>query len=128
MIYSHASRRGLLARPNRFGRQAQTLCWSAEGGAGLNDYELMFILAPDLEDEAVAATTDRVRSYVTSRGGDVRSLELWGRRRLAYPIQRYHEGNYHLAHFTLDPEQALELDRNLKLNEQVIRHMLIRLD
>ena len=88
----------------------------------------MFILAPDLEDEAVTTTTDRVRTYVTSRGGEVRSLEPWGRRRLAYPIQRYHEGSFHIAHFTLGPEQALELDRSLKLNEQVIRHMLIRLD
>ena len=88
----------------------------------------MFILAPDLEEEAVSTATERVRTYVTSRGGEVRTLEPWGRRRLAYPIERYHEGNYHLAHFTLDPEQALELDRSLKLNEQVIRHMIIRLD
>src|SRR5437667_11490134 len=49
------------------------------GGARLNDYELMFILAPDLEEEAVTTATDRVRTYVTSRGGDVRSLETWGR-------------------------------------------------
>jgi len=88
----------------------------------------MFILAPDLEDEAVSATTDRVRSYVTSRGGEVQTLEPWGRRRLAYPIQRYHEGSYHIAHLSLGPEQALELDRNLKLNEQVIRYMITRLD
>jgi small subunit ribosomal protein S6 len=88
----------------------------------------MFILAPDLEDEAAATATERVRSYVTSKGGEVRSLEPWGRRRLAYPIQRYHEGAYHIAQFTLEPEHAVELDRNLKLNEQVIRHMIVRLD
>ena len=88
----------------------------------------MFILAPDLEDEAISAATERVRTYVTSRGGEVRSLEPWGRRRLAYPIKRYHEGNYQLAHFSLGPDHAIELDRNLKLNEQVIRHMIIRLD
>jgi small subunit ribosomal protein S6 len=88
----------------------------------------MFILAPDLEDDAVSTATERVRTYVTSRGGEVQSLEPWGRRRLAYPIERFHEGNYHLAHFTLEAEQAIELDRSLKLNEQVIRHMIIRLD
>jgi small subunit ribosomal protein S6 len=88
----------------------------------------MFILPPDLEEEAVSTATERVRSYVTSRGGEVQSLEPWGRRRLSYPIQRYHEGNYHIAHFTLGPDQALELDRNLKLNEQVIRHMITKLD
>jgi small subunit ribosomal protein S6 len=88
----------------------------------------MFILAPDLEEEAVATATERVRSYVTSRGGEVQSLEPWGRRRLAYPIQRYHEGAYHIAKFSLGPEHADELDHSLKLNEQVIRHMIVRLD
>lgn len=88
----------------------------------------MFILAPDLADDALSTATERVRSYVTARGGEVQSLEPWGRRRLAYPIQRFREGNYHIAHFTLGSEQALELDRNLKLNEQVIRHMIVRLD
>ena len=99
-----------------------------QGGARLNDYELMFILAPDLEEEAVSTATERVRSYVTSRGGEVQSLEPWGRRRLAYPIQRYHEGAYHIAKFSLGPEHADELDHSLKLNEQVIRHMIVRLD
>ena len=94
----------------------------------LNDYELMFILAPDLEEEAVATTTERVKSYVTSRGGEVRSLEPWGRRRLAYPIQRYHEGAYHIAQLTLGSEHAIELDHSLKLNEQVLRYMIVRLD
>lgn len=88
----------------------------------------MFILAPDLEEEAAATATERVRSYVTSRGGEVRSLEPWGRRRLAYPIERYREGAYHIAKFTLGPEHAVELDHSLKLNEQVIRHMIVRLD
>ena len=88
----------------------------------------MFILAPDLEDDAITTAAERVRTYVTSRGGEVRSLEPWGRRRLAYPIRRYHEGNYQIAHFTLDPDHAIELDRSLRLNEQVIRHMIIRLN
>jgi len=88
----------------------------------------MFILAPDLEEEAVTTATERVRTYVTARGGELRSLEPWGRRRLAYPIEKYREGSYHLAHFKLDPDQAIELDRSLKLNEQVIRHMITKLD
>jgi len=88
----------------------------------------MFILPPDLEEEAANTARERVRSYVTSKGGEVRSLEPWGRRRLAYPIERYHEGVYHIAQFTIGPEHAIELDRSLKLNEQVIRHMIVRLD
>lgn len=88
----------------------------------------MFILPPDLDEEAASTARERVRSYVTSKGGEVRSLEPWGRRRLAYPIERYHEGVYHIAQFTLGSEHTIELDRSLKLNEQVIRHMIVRLD
>ncbi len=94
----------------------------------LNDYEMLFILPPDLEDEAASGATERVRSYVASRGGEIKSLEPWGRRRLAFPIERYHEGAYHIARFSLSPEQAVDLDRSLRLNEQIIRHMIVRID
>ena len=94
----------------------------------LNDYEMMFILPPDLEDEAASGATERVRGYVASRGGEIKSLEPWGRRRLAFPIERYHEGMYHIARFSLSPEQAVDLDRSLRLNEQIIRHMIVRID
>jgi len=99
-----------------------------EGGTGLNDYEMMLILPPDLDEEGANTTTERIRGYVTSRGGDVRSLELWGRRRLSFPLKRYREGVYHIAHFSLAPEQALDLDRSLRLNEQVLRHLIVRAD
>jgi small subunit ribosomal protein S6 len=88
----------------------------------------MFILPSDLEEEAVAATTERVRSLVTSRGGEIRDMEVWGRRRLAYPIKRRHDGIFHLAHFKLDPELTVEMDRALRLNEQILRHLIIRTD
>jgi small subunit ribosomal protein S6 len=88
----------------------------------------MFILPPELEEEAATSATERVRGYVTAAGGEVRSIDVWGRRRLAFPIQRHSEGVYHLARFTLEPEQAVELDRNLRLNEQVLRHLIVCLD
>jgi len=88
----------------------------------------MFILPSDLEEEAVAATTERVRSLITSRGGEIRTMEVWGRRRLAYPIKRRHDGIFHLAHFTLNPELTIEMDRALRLNEQILRHLIIRTD
>ena len=99
-----------------------------KGGARLRDYEILFILPPDLEEEEANAATERVRTSVVSRGGEVKSLEPWGRRRLAYPIQRYHEGMYHLGRFSLGPELAIELDRTLKLNEQILRHLILKLD
>jgi len=88
----------------------------------------MFILPSELEEDAVTAATDRVRSYVTTAGGEVHSIDVWGRRRLAYPIERRGEGVYHLAKFKLEPEHAVELDRNLRLNEQVLRHLIVCLD
>ena len=88
----------------------------------------MVILPTDLDDEAVVTATDRVCGYVTSRGGEIHSFDLWGRRRLAYPVDRHTDGAYHVARFAMAPDQALELDRVLKLNEQVIRHMIISLE
>lgn len=86
----------------------------------------MFILPTGLDEEVATAATERVRSYVTNRGGDIQRFEVWGRRRLAYPIERHLDGVYHIAHFTMDPGQADELDRNLRLNEQVLRHLIVR--
>jgi small subunit ribosomal protein S6 len=86
----------------------------------------MFILPTGLDEEVISATTERVRTFVTSRGGDIQRFEIWGRRRLAYPIERHLDGVYHIAQFTMDPQQADELDRNLRLNEQVLRHLIVR--
>lgn len=94
----------------------------------LRQYEIMIILPPDLEEEAAATATERVRGYVSSRGGEIHSLEPWGRRRLAFPIQRYREGVYHVGRFSLAPEQAVELDRSLRLNEQILRHLVVLAD
>jgi small subunit ribosomal protein S6 len=89
---------------------------------------LLFILPTNLDEEAATGTTERVRSYVTSRGGEVMSLEPWGRRRLAFPIMRNRDGMYHIARIALGPEQTVDLDRALRLNEQVLRHMIVKLD
>ncbi len=88
----------------------------------------MFILPPELDEEAIVSATERIRNSVTSAGGVVHSMDFWGRRRLAYPIQRRSEGIYHLARFSLEPKQAIELDRSLRLNEQVLRHLIVCVD
>ncbi|HZT08802.1 MAG TPA: 30S ribosomal protein S6 [Chloroflexota bacterium] len=101
---------------------------SRKGGRRLRDYEILFILPPDLEEEEATATTERVRASVVSRGGEVKSLEVWGRRRLAYPIQRYQEGVYHIGRFSLGPEQEVDLDRSLRLSEQILRHLILKIE
>ena len=94
----------------------------------MRDYELMVVLTPDLDDEGVTATTERVTSMVTSRGGEIVEVQPWGRRRLAYPIRKFRDGHYAVARLRLDPEAAEPLDRSLRLAEPVLRHMLVRLD
>ncbi|MBI4493948.1 MAG: 30S ribosomal protein S6 [Chloroflexi bacterium] len=94
----------------------------------MRDYELMVVLSPDLDEAGQEAASQRLKSMLQARGAELASLEGWGKRRLAYPIGRFRDGQYTIAHFKMAPNQADELDRALKLSEQVIRHLLIRLD
>lgn len=92
----------------------------------LRDYELMLVLPAELDDDAAKETIERVRGYITTRGGAIDTFEVWGRRRLAYPIKHHRDGVYHLAHFSLGADQAPELDRTLQRNEQVLRFLMVR--
>jgi small subunit ribosomal protein S6 len=92
----------------------------------LNDYELVTILHPDIKDEDVEATVDRLNQFVTGRGGEVREVDQWGRRRLAYPIARQFEGTYVVSHLQMQPANAAELEANLRISEEVLRHLLVR--
>jgi small subunit ribosomal protein S6 len=94
----------------------------------MRDYELMVVLTPELDDQGVEETTERVRTLVTARGGEVTDLQPWGRRRLAYPVNRFRDGFYAVAKLKLEPTAAEPLDRALRLNDAVIRHLLVRLD
>jgi small subunit ribosomal protein S6 len=92
----------------------------------VREYELMVVLDPNLDDAAIDALNTRIQNLVTQRGGSVESVESWGRKRLAYPIGRYRDGVYILSRFQLPPNAATEIERALKLNESVIRHLLVR--
>ena len=94
----------------------------------MRDYELMVVLTPDLDEAAVEATTERLGTQISGRGGEVVDIQKWGRRRLAYPIAKHRDGFYTVAKLKLNPEAAEPLERALTLNESVIRHLLVRLD
>jgi small subunit ribosomal protein S6 len=94
----------------------------------MRHYELGFILHPEVEQSDVTQTVDRVGQYVTSGGGEVASVDVWGRRELAYPIRKQQEGTYVFLQAQLDPQAVDGLERNLKLDEQVLRYLLLRLD
>jgi small subunit ribosomal protein S6 len=94
----------------------------------VREYELMCVLNPELDEPALEAQTERIKGLITARGGEVLSVEPWGRRRLAYPIKTFRDGIYSVTRFRLNPDEADVLDRNLRLNETIIRHIMVRPD
>ena len=92
----------------------------------LRDYELMVILSPDVGDDVINESLERLNQGVTSRGGEVVDVNHWGRRRLAYPINRHFEGNYVVSQVRMDPSNVPSLESSLRIAEDVIRHMIIR--
>jgi small subunit ribosomal protein S6 len=91
-------------------------------------YELMVILDPDLEERTVGPSLDQFLGVVRTGGGSVEKVDLWGRRRLAYEIGHKADGIYAVIDLTAKPEVVAELDRQLNLNEAVLRTKLIRPD
>ena len=89
-------------------------------------YELMLVLRPDAPDERAAAVIDRTTRYVVAEGGQIVKVAPWGRRRLAYPIDRYREGSYHIVVFEAPAESIVELERSLQITEEVLRYLVTR--
>lgn len=91
-------------------------------------YELVFIADPGLDEDGLNALSDRVQQMITTNGGEIVKVEKMGRRRLAYPIAKRHEGLYVLMHARLDRPAMQELERSLKLAEEVLRYLLVRVE
>jgi small subunit ribosomal protein S6 len=92
----------------------------------LRAYELMVILDPDLEERTVAPSLDTYLNVVRNDGGTVDNVDIWGRRRLAYEIDKNAEGIYAVVTLQAEPATVKELDRQLTLNESVLRTKVIR--
>ncbi len=92
------------------------------------DYELGFILDPEVSEEQSHAILERVEQIVSNYDGQVVRVNQWGRRRLAYPIQHHRDGYYVFFDMILTPETVLELDRTMKVSEEVLRHLIKRRD
>jgi small subunit ribosomal protein S6 len=91
-------------------------------------YELMVILDPDLEERTIAPSLDQFLGVVRQGGGTVERVDVWGRRRLAYDIEKKSEGIYAVVDLQAEPATVQELDRQLNLNEAVLRTKVIRPD
>ncbi|GBD13333.1 30S ribosomal protein S6 [bacterium HR24] len=94
----------------------------------MRNYELVMVISPDLSEDEVSSSVERVQRFVSERGGEVLKVDRWGRRRLAYPIRRFTEGHYVIAQLRLDASAVRELDRNLEVAESVLRHLVVRTD
>jgi small subunit ribosomal protein S6 len=92
------------------------------------DYELGFILNPEVSEEAIRSLLGRIEQIVANYGGQIFKINHWGRRRLAYPIERHRDGYYIFIDMTLTPEAVTEIERTLRVSELVFRHMMKRRD
>ena len=91
-------------------------------------YEVMVILEPSLEERTVGPSLDKYLNVIRKDGGSVESVDIWGRRRMAYEIKKNQEGIYAVVNLTAEPASVKELDRQLTLNESVLRTKVIRPD
>ncbi len=91
----------------------------------VRDYELMYIVRPELEDDAVRVAVKSVRTLIESLGGEVVKTTLWGKRRLAYEVRRLREGHYVLVVFHLDGGKIAEIERALRIHDTVFRHLVV---
>lgn len=94
----------------------------------MRKYELMYILQPTLSAEELTALVDRFNDLITSMGGTVEKTDRWERQQLAYDIKGFRDGYYVLVHFLGEPDLEAEMDRQMKLTEPLIRHMITRRD
>ena len=92
----------------------------------LRDYEILFIVRPDLDDEALQASIATVGKLIENLGGVTQKTDVWGRRRLAYEVRRLREGQYVLTDFQIDPARVPEMEATLKISDTVFRHLIVR--
>lgn len=91
----------------------------------MNKYEAMYVITPELEDEAIKGIIEKYTGIITANGGEIEKVDEWGRRRLAYPINYKTEGYYVLMTFVSGPAFPRELDRKLRIAEGVMRSLIV---
>jgi small subunit ribosomal protein S6 len=94
----------------------------------VRDYELMYIVRPDLDEEALKGAADSVETLVRSQGGEIEKTTMWGKRRLAYEVKHLRDGHYVISYIRLDGTKVAEVERALRIHETVFRHLLVARD
>jgi len=94
----------------------------------MRDYEVVFIVHPDLDDIAFKDVVERVNGWITEAGGTVSKIDLWGKRKMAYRIRKQVEGQYVLIKTQMPPASSIQLERNLRFLEPVLRSLIVAVD
>ena len=92
----------------------------------MRKYETIFILHPSLDEEAFKANVEKFKGVIENGGGVIENVDFWGKRKLAYEINKVGEGYYTLVHFTAGPELPKELDRVFRITDTVVRHIIVK--
>jgi small subunit ribosomal protein S6 len=92
----------------------------------MRKYELLYIVRPELDEQAVQASLEKFQGIITNGGGEVTNSNVMGKRRLAYEIQKYRDGIYVLVNFNATPEVVKELDRVIRISDEVIRYIIVK--
>ena len=92
----------------------------------MNKYEAMYIVTPEMEDDAIKGVIEKFSGIITANGGEIEKTDEWGRKKLAYPIDYKTEGYYVLVNFAAAPELPRELERNFRNDESILRYMVVR--
>ncbi len=94
----------------------------------MRDYELVLVISPEISDDDLPATLDKLNRAITQKGGTVQEVQRWGRRKLSYPLKRFKEGSYVLERLSMEPKDTSELESGLRVSEEVLRHILAKKD
>ncbi|MGB9780695.1 MAG: 30S ribosomal protein S6 [Caldanaerobacter sp.] len=94
----------------------------------MRSYETMYVLSPDLNEDERKGLIERFKNLIVERGGEITNFDEWGKRKLAYPIQKKTEGYYVLMNFNSSPEVSRELERVYRITDGVLRYLIIRTD
>jgi small subunit ribosomal protein S6 len=94
----------------------------------MRDYELVLIVTPEFDETATADIVDKAKGWITESGGSIDTFEEWGRQKLAYLIRNHKEGQYFLFKFKMEPSAVASLERNFRLQESILRFLIINRD
>lgn len=94
----------------------------------MNNYELCLVLNAKIEDDARLALLERVKEYVTRFGGEIKDIDEWGKKQLAYEIEKMNEGYYYFIHFSANADAPAQIEENIRIIDGVLRYLIVRQD